>query len=51
MVGVALLLFYVVGFPFTSLSDGALGSEEGVGGSPSGRVEAPSEGVLLRSWG
>ena len=29
MVGVALVLFCVVGFYFTSLSDGALGSEEG----------------------
>lgn len=50
---VALLLLYAVGFCFTSLSDGALGSEglwQGVGGSPSGQVEAPSEGVLLRSW-
>ena len=38
------LLFY---FPFWWCP----GLGRGVGGSPSGRVEAPSEGVLLRSWG
>ena len=52
LVGVAPILFYVVGFRLSSLSDGALGAEglwQGVGGSHDDQIEA-SESVLPLSW-